>query len=1172
MRYADEFDTRALRRASDRPAELLDDTGVPSTALVFSGAARPRAEALFWLSAAAEIEHALMVQYLFAAATLDPEVAAGEATAVRAAAATLRQIAREEMGHFITVQNLLLVLGGAPNFSRTHAPYDSAIQPFRFRLEPVSLASLAKYVVAESPDVAPEEIGMLSPARRALLRDTIGPAARAGNDGQPVRHVGPIFARLVDLVENRLADDDFQLGRTGYQAAWDDWGYSAGRANGLGPASGGRVLVHSIDAADPAGARAQIVAVLRSIGDQGEFVDTADDLDESHFERFLQIYEALDGVQRALGRMPVRPVANFPNTTIGREAAGTMGDAVLSNHLDAGRITAPRTRAWAQLFDLRYRRLVGVLSHGLLVDGPLYVDAEVGFGTRTAKGLLHAAAFAEMRHLAMISGKLVALPLREPSDGRNAGPPFALGHTTAQPPFEVDRWRAHADLLGAAQDLVAQLRQAGGMDADDEFLAALLAADAAEEAVMRTVAGTGAPPPPGGGEVRFPLVVASLEEAVRGFDIGSDPEGATHGNFWLGKTRDAFVETIGPGGGRVVVPGDAAASPLVRRIIRPAGAFGAMPRQRPAVPDTRQRLIAGWIADGAPDGTPLGRIGLMRMPSPKPEPRPDMPPPIPPPGGAPTFERDIAPLFEDIDRNAMRFLFDLGNYEDVRANAEAIAAAVASGRMPCQPARRWDDARVALLRAWIDGGFPREPDPRPPTKPEPGPVDPPPTGPGGPWANHRWRATAAPVASRTDDIAFVDAARGWLVNANGEIHATEDGGRTWTRQAHYPGVYLRSVAFSDALTGWVGTFDPGRRLFHTRDGGAHWEDVANLPGPDPIWICGLCTVGDDVVYAAGTNREDNRAAILKTVDGGANWSLIDMDAHAAALIDIHFTTADEGWVVGGVDTVRHPGRSGVRGDLTPGIFRTLDGGATWRNVIEGDEYREEVFGLLPQGEWGWKIQIVDADVIVVATQNYRDGAILRSDDGGVHWRRLRINDRQRNSNLEGIGFLDRRYGWVGGWGNLMRDGGFTSATDDGGDNWSEANFVGRRLNRFRLVGTPPTIVYASGDTVYKYSDEQDAPLVADAAVGTVPIVGVDDVAIPVDVPPDSSSLTVRIWDHAGRFVRILHQETDPATGRRTLRWAFDDAAGVRDSEVTFMVRVTIDDVSRSAIVCRGRPS
>ena len=107
-----------------------------------------RDEAIFWLSAAAEIEHALMVQYLFAAYSIEPASLPAENNVRRLATEirnTLLQIAREEMGHFISVQNLLHAVGGALHFGRQFSPFEFAIQPFAYRLEPAD-AGLARQI------------------------------------------------------------------------------------------------------------------------------------------------------------------------------------------------------------------------------------------------------------------------------------------------------------------------------------------------------------------------------------------------------------------------------------------------------------------------------------------------------------------------------------------------------------------------------------------------------------------------------------------------------------------------------------------------------------------------------------------------------------------------------------------------------------------------------------------------------------------------------------------------------------------------------------------------------------------------------------------------------------------------------------------------------------------
>jgi hypothetical protein len=74
------------------------------------------------------------------------------------------------------------------------------------------------------------------------------------------------------------------------------------------------------------------------------------------------------------------------------------------------------------------------------------------------------------------------------------------------------------------------------------------------------------------------------------------------------------------------------------------------------------------------------------------------------PTAAPSFARDIRPLFADRDRAAMRWAFDLGDVASVRLHAAAILDQVASGRMPCD--RAWPAERVALFRRWVETGKP----------------------------------------------------------------------------------------------------------------------------------------------------------------------------------------------------------------------------------------------------------------------------------------------------------------------------------------------------------------------------------------------------------------------------------------------------------------------------------
>jgi hypothetical protein len=68
------------------------------------------------------------------------------------------------------------------------------------------------------------------------------------------------------------------------------------------------------------------------------------------------------------------------------------------------------------------------------------------------------------------------------------------------------------------------------------------------------------------------------------------------------------------------------------------------------------------------------------------------------------FERDVKPLFRERDRSSMIRSFDLWNYDDVRANADAILDRVSDGSMPCD--EEWTPEHVGVLQSWIDAGMP----------------------------------------------------------------------------------------------------------------------------------------------------------------------------------------------------------------------------------------------------------------------------------------------------------------------------------------------------------------------------------------------------------------------------------------------------------------------------------
>jgi photosystem II stability/assembly factor-like uncharacterized protein len=434
--------------------------------------------------------------------------------------------------------------------------------------------------------------------------------------------------------------------------------------------------------------------------------------------------------------------------------------------------------------------------------------------------------------------------------------------------------------------------------------------------------------------------------------------------------------------------------------------------------------------------------------------------------------------------------------------------------------------------------------------------------------NLQWRPTNATRVRRHDDLWFLDEDRGWAVNSDGKIIKTEDGGANWQPQFHAPNVYLRCIAFSNEQTGWVGTTTPANRLFRTRDAGQTWTPVSGLPEVAPF-ICGLSVVNDSVIYASGTNDPGNIPGgaanipgVIKSSDGGETWTGFDLREHANLLVDIFFPEPDRGWVVGGKADVPNPT---TRSRVKPVVLFTEDGGLTWTNLLA------DMQADLPRDEWGWKIFFVNDQLGYVSLENFRAGAVLKTTDGGMTWERKPINDQQGNANLEGIGFIDEDNGWVGGWGDRFFSGGFSSATSDGANNWRNANEIGRFINRFRFIGQPVNVGYASGDTIYKFSSE---PVPVTLAFAASRFLSDEEESVetelPVEiaftVPAKTQTLAINVWNRFGVHVaRPLYQQ-NPQPGRGSFSWDFLDDSGMRLESGYYIYRVSIDDDSESRVI------
>ena len=394
---------------------------------------------VFLLHTAAEIEHALLVQYLYAAYSLrdgnfqGPNVPTNALTLVQGWRETIVGVAREEMGHLISVQNLLRFIGGSLNVEREDFPFRT-LYPFRFQLEPLTKTSLAKYVAAEMPE---------NPAQPDELMREIIQRATGSAGGLNVNRVGPLYTELGTIFADstKLSDNDLFPGTAdSFQAKQEDW-------FAFDP-----IIVRELRSRDDA------VSALDEIGEQGEGPgQPTDATTPSHFDRFIRIYQEYPNEKiEPVDWIPFRLVPTNPNTLVSPSS-----DA----HLERGRITDPVSRLWAQLSNVRYRMLLLSVVHALYLEGPMN---EMN-GSPTMRGNLRNWAFQEMlTGLSAVSTRLVQLPLKAElsSQEQVAALPFELPYTLALPDRDLDRWRLHLALIEGSHSLIEQIESESASGSD----------------------------------------------------------------------------------------------------------------------------------------------------------------------------------------------------------------------------------------------------------------------------------------------------------------------------------------------------------------------------------------------------------------------------------------------------------------------------------------------------------------------------------------------------------------------------------------------------------------------------------------------------------------------------------------------------------------------------------
>ncbi|WP_116125891.1 WD40/YVTN/BNR-like repeat-containing protein [Lewinella sp. IMCC34183] len=236
--------------------------------------------------------------------------------------------------------------------------------------------------------------------------------------------------------------------------------------------------------------------------------------------------------------------------------------------------------------------------------------------------------------------------------------------------------------------------------------------------------------------------------------------------------------------------------------------------------------------------------------------------------------------------------------------------------------------------------------------------------------------------------------RYYFGGVGGGIFRSDDAGNTWRNisdgQLNTGSIGALTVAPSDPNVIYAGTGEhavrgvmtsAGDGVYRSNDAGDTWEHLG-LEGSRHISEIIVHPSDPDHVYVAvqgAVHGDSEDRGIYRSTDGGQNWEKVFYVDATTGAADLSMDPSNPRVLYAGMwDHLRYPWtvRSGGPGS---GIFKTTDGGTTWKPLTEG----------LPDtlGKVAVSVSPAQPERVYANIEAAGDtGGVYRSDDGGKTWK------------------------------------------------------------------------------------------------------------------------------------------------------------------------------------------
>jgi photosystem II stability/assembly factor-like uncharacterized protein len=237
---------------------------------------------------------------------------------------------------------------------------------------------------------------------------------------------------------------------------------------------------------------------------------------------------------------------------------------------------------------------------------------------------------------------------------------------------------------------------------------------------------------------------------------------------------------------------------------------------------------------------------------------------------------------------------------------------------------------------------------------------------------------------------------------NGGVWKTDDAGRTW------------NPIFDDAPTGSVGDIavspshpdvmyvgsgeglhrpdlSVGDGVFKSVDAGKTWS-FTGLPDVQQIGRLIVHPTNPNIVIVAGLGHPygaNEERGVFRTLDGGRTWEKVLYIDHNTGAIQVEFDPTNPDIIFADMwDNREGPWENANWSGPNSGLYKSVDGGSSWRKLTTGLPGIEEGLGRIGVG-----ISPSDPNRMYATVDARQNGGIYRSEDAGESWTQIHTDRR-----------------------------------------------------------------------------------------------------------------------------------------------------------------------------------